>query len=158
MLWTIVKWIIKFVIAFILLVVHWLLFALFIFFLAYRTWSRQRRAEALRLAEEDNDGRVYREFELFASGGVNDDGVSRQQVLEKCYRGDAVTLKYNPTEDDANRVEVWTRFGQIGLIAPFFVEQHAAYFKSGNDVEGRIKRVNTSAPETSCVLEIAFDE
>lgn len=157
MLWTIIKWIIKFVLAFILLVIHWTLFALFIFFLAWRSWSRQRRQEALQLTEEQSDGRIYREFELFAASGVNDDGSRRQDILEKCYRGDEVTLKYNPAPDDDNRLEVWTRFGQIGLIAPFFVEQFAAYLKSGAEIEGRIKRIVTG-PETSCVLEIAFDE
>jgi len=155
-MWTVLKWIIKLVIGFVLLVMHWSLFVLYILLLmAYNFW-KQRRLEESRLGEDPEDNYFYREFELYDINGENADGTNRREIFEKCYRGDKVTLKYNPTPDDENRLEVWTKFGQIGLIAPYFVEQYADTFKSGREIHGRIKRI-VSGANPSCTLEIAFD-
>lgn len=158
MIWTVVKWILKLLIGFAMIAVHWSLFVLFIALLMFRTWWKQRRIEQTRLSEEQTEeGVLYREFDLYEPEGQNADGSDRREIYNKCYRGDEVILKYNPAPDNVNRLEVWTRFGQIGLIAPFFVEQYASTFKSGTDVHGRIKKI-TSGANAACVLEIAFPD
>ena len=155
-MWTVLKWIIKLIIGFALLTLHWSLFVLYVILLMAYNWWKQRRQEQSRLSEDPEDYADYREFELYDLEGENEDGTNRREIFEKCYRGDEVRLKYNPSPENENRLEVWTKFGQIGLIAPYFVEQHADYFKSGADIRGRIKKI-VSGANPSCTLEIAFD-
>jgi len=150
------RWIVKLVLGLLCLAIHWSLFLLFIILLMLYSWWKQRRFEQTRLSEEQDEG-LYREFELFDLEGKNEDGTDRQAIYEKCYRGDEVTLRYNPSPGEENRLEVWTKFGQIGLIAPHYVEQYADYFKSGVEIRGRIKRIS-SGPNAFCLLEIAFPE
>ncbi|TLS53788.1 hypothetical protein FE782_00035 [Paenibacillus antri] len=154
-MWTVVKWIVKLVLGLILLFVHWSLFLLFVVLLMLRNWQKQRRQSHARLSEEQEEGIVYREFELFDLEGRNEDGTDRKAIYDKCYRGDEVTLKYNPAPGNENRLEVWTKFGQIGLIAPYYVEQYADTFKSEAGARGRIKKIASGA-DASCILEIAF--
>ncbi|HZG56808.1 hypothetical protein [Paenibacillus sp.] len=153
--WTIVKWIIKLALGLALLAVHWSLFVLFVALLTLLGWLKQRRMEQSRPSDEPEDDVDYREFELFDLEGRNEDGTDRQAIFDKCYRGDEVSVKYNPAPGHENRLEVWTKFGQIGLIAPYFAEQYAEVFKSGQPVRGRIKKISSGA-NASCTLEIAF--
>jgi len=154
-MWNAVKWIVKILLGLALLAVHWSLFLAFVALLMLLRWMRQRKLEHSRPGEETEEGLEYRDFELYDLEGRNEDGTDRQAIFHKCYRGDEVTVKYNPAPGKENRLEVWTRFGQIGLIAPFYAEQYAEVFKSETPARGRIKKIASGA-DASCTLEIAF--
>ncbi len=154
-MWNVVKWIVKILLGLALLIVHWSLFLLYIILLALFRKYRQHRREQARPGEEEEQGVEYRDFELYDLEGQNEDGTDRQAIFNKCYRGDEVTVKYNPAPGHENRLEVWTKFGQIGLIAPFYAEQYADTFKSDTPARGRIKKISSGA-DAYCTLEIAF--
>jgi hypothetical protein len=159
---TVLKWILTFILGFLLLLIHWSLFLVYIGILFWRTRVKNNRAlQKLHAAEAEAlvAQKLLFECEIIHATKDNEDGVNRQSILVKCYRGDLLTLKL-VYEEGTGRVEAWTKFGQIGELPPSYVEQFAAQVNQGAQVEGRIKKMlnrSEGVAAISCMIEVFSD-
>ena len=142
-----------------LLFQQWIALALFVVFLVWRSKVKKRKAMELLLKNE-NDANIQGRLEEFNVVGVthiNEDGTNRQDILNKCYRGDAITLKYMPTEDKPHATEVWTKFGLIGSIASYDAEKFANDLQVEEGITGRIKKLlggTAEKPTVDCIIVV----
>lgn len=154
----IARWLFICCLCFILLSVHWIAFVVFVVFLAWRSIVKRKiqyelnLKEAAELVNEHSE-----EFEVIGVSDYNEDGKNRQDIFMRCYRGDTVTLEYFPTEDRPHVVEVWTKFGKIGNLAPYDVAMHIDFFQSTASSTGVIKKLTGGTeekPELGCIVAV----
>ncbi len=164
---TVLMWILKFLFGFFLLLIHWSLFLVYVGFLFWRSRVQYRRATEQAIAAEaevQSAQRIVFECELVHVTRNNVDGESRQSILYKCYRGDALTIKLFESADaptDAPTAEVWTKFGQVGELAPIYAKQCAEYVAQGHQLEARIKKMlnrTEGVAAMNCLIEVMIDQ
>ncbi|MEX1028478.1 MAG: hypothetical protein WDZ91_00355 [Paenibacillaceae bacterium] len=152
------KWILIFCICFILLSFHWIALVVFVVFLVWRgNVKRRMQYESTVKANAEFVNEHSEEFEVIGVTDINEDGKNRQDIFMRCYRGDTVTLEFQPTEDRPHVVEVWTKFGMIGYLAPYDVAKHIGFFKSTESPTGVIKKLTGGTldkPELGCIVAI----
>src|SRR5690606_25120431 len=146
------------IICFILLTFHWSFFIAIVVFLVWRgNVKRKRQYESHVKARTEYVNEHSEEFEVIGVTEPNEDGKNRQDVFIRCYRGDTITFKFRPTEDRPNVVEVWTKFGMIGYLAPYDVGRHIEFFQSTEIPTGEIKKLTggtAQKPELGCMVSV----
>lgn len=154
----ILRWIIICYLSFILLSLHWIAFVMFVVFLVWRSnVKRRRKYESNVKATAEFVNEHSEEFEVIGVADHNEDGKNRQDIFMRCYRGDTVTLQYLPAEDRPHVVEVWTKFGMIGYLAPYDVAKHIEFFQSSVSSTGVIKKLTGGTedkPELGCIVSV----
>ena len=92
------------------------------------------KSSSYKNEEDDED---YKTFELEVVGVIyeNDDGVSRQSILEKCDESEDIELKRAPTEKHPNAIQVMTKYGCIGYISEKDNKPIARLLDRGADVD-----------------------
>lgn len=152
------KWIIICFAGFILLSLHWIPFSVLVVFLVWRSnVKRKRKYESNVKANSEFVNEHSEEFEVIGVSETNEDGKNRQDIFMRCYRGDIVTLQYQPTEDRPYVVEVWTKFGMIGNLAPYDVAKHIEFFQSAESPTGVIKKLTGGTEDKSelgCIVAV----
>ncbi len=154
----ITKWILILLASFLLLDLHWIAFVLFVVFLVWRSNVKRRKqyeSNIKKNAEFVNEH--SEEFEVIEVTGQNEDGKNRQDIFMRCYRGDIVTLKHLPTEGRPNVVEVWSKFGMIGFLAPYDVAKYIEFFNAAENPTGEIKKLTGGTeekPELGCIVAV----
>jgi hypothetical protein len=153
------KWMMIYFVAIILMFIHWIAFAVFVLFLVWRSRVKKNRQFESPVRGTIQHVKDYmEEFEVVGITDLNEDGKSRQDVLIRCYRGDLVTLQYVPTESSPHRVEVWTKFGMIGYMAPYDVAKHNEFFETKESPTGVVKKMTGGTEEKPAVgCMIALD-
>ncbi len=154
----ITKWLLILIASFLLLDLHYIAFVLFVVFLVWRRNVRKRKEnEFSEKAHTEFVNEHSEEFEVIGVTDQNEDGKNRQDIFIRCYRGDVVTLKHLPTEERPNVVEVWTKFGMIGYLAPYDVAQHIQFFSTAENPTGEIKKLTGGTedkPELGCIVAV----
>jgi hypothetical protein len=152
------RWIIICCLCFILLSFHWIAFVAFVVFLVWRgNVKRKRQYESNLKANAEFVLEDSEEFEVMGVTDLNEDGKNRQDIFMRCYRGDTVTLQHLPIEDRPPVVEVWTKFGMIGYLAPYDVAKHVEFFQSTASSTGVIKKLTGGTeekPELGCIVAV----
>jgi len=155
----ITKWILIIAFSFILLTLHWIAFVVFVVFLVWRSNVKRKKQYESNLQKENSDyvSEHSEEFEVIGNTDLNEDGKNRQEIFMRCYRGDKVTLEYLPNEDRPHVVEVWTKFGMIGYLAPYDVAKHIDFFQSTTSPTGEIKKLTggtAEKPDFGCIVAV----
>jgi hypothetical protein len=152
------KWIVICCISFILLSINWIPFVVFVVLLVWRSnVKRRRQYESNVKANAEFVNEHSEEFQVIGVTDANEDGKNRQDIFIRCYRGDTVTLQFQPTEDRTHVVEVWTKFGMIGYLAPYDVAKHIEFFESTESPTGEIKKLTggtVDKPELGCIVAV----
>ncbi|MBI4188424.1 MAG: HIRAN domain-containing protein [Chloroflexi bacterium] len=91
----------------------------------------------------------------------NDDGTSRQEILQKCSPGEGLILSHAPIPEDKNAVKVSRATGeQVGWLSRWNAQEIAPILKRGQEVVAEIAAITGGGDEQSlgCTIIIAKPE
>ena len=70
---------------------------------------------------------------------VNNDGVSRQSIIEKLKDNDTIVLRREPTNIyDTNAIAVFTEHGQVGYIGKDYASILSPMIDAGTQLEAKV--------------------
>lgn len=91
----------------------------------------------------------------------NDNGTSRQEILQRCTPGETIVLEHWPMPEDEYAVKVLRENGeQLGYIPREDAEDVADWLNSANSVTAKIKKITgdiKDKPTIGCIIEIRVD-
>jgi hypothetical protein len=153
-----VKWILIALAGIVLYSINVLVLITFVILLVWRGNNKRKKQYENSLKLNTQFLKEHAEdFEVMEVTEMNADGKNRQEIMTRCYRGDTVTLEFKPTEESPYYVEVWTKFGVIGTLAPYDVAKHIGFFRTTDNLTGEIKKLTGGTidkPEHGCIISV----